>query len=185
IILLYLLSLRISLITPHPLSPLFPYTTLFRSIIHTTLQGGINVKIVSIEPTPSPHSMKINVDERLPDGQKENYQIGDDLHDAPDYVQKLFVIAGVKGLYRVIDFVTIQRNPRVAWEDILPEVQDVFGTSKNMDENLSFSTKNGTEDSFGEIHVYIQMFRDLPMQVKLEEGDQEYRFGLPERFTEA
>src|SRR5699024_6467628 len=129
--------------------------------------------------------MKINVDERLPDGQKENYQIGDDLHDAPDYVQKLFVIDGVKGLYRVIDFLTIQRNPRVAWEDILPEVQDVFGTSKNMDETLSFSTKNGTEDSFGEIHVYIQMFRDLPMQVKLEEGDQEYRFGLPERFTEA
>src|SRR5699024_7569189 len=141
--------------------------------------------MISIKPTPIPHSMKINVDVRLPNGYKENYPIDDDFHKTHDNVQKLFVIDGVKGLYRVIDFITIQRNTRVAWEDILPEVQDVFGTSKNMDENLSFSTKNGTEDSFGEIHVYIQMFRDLPMQVKLEEGDQEYRFGLPERFTEA
>src|SRR5699024_8640962 len=64
-------------------------------------------------------------------------------------------------------------------------VQHVFGTSKNMDENLSFSTKNGTEASFGQIYVYIQMFRDLPMQVKLEEWVQEYRFSLSERFTEA
>src|SRR5699024_12820920 len=113
-------------------------------------------------------SMKINVDQRLPDGQKENYQRGDDLHDAPDYVQKLFVIDGVKGLYRVIDFLTIQRNPRVAWEVILPEVQDVFGSSNNMDENQCFSTKNCTEDSFGEIHVYIHMFRALQSQAKVQ-----------------
>src|SRR5699024_10873556 len=42
-----------------------------------------------------------------------------------------------------------------------------------------------TADSFGEIKVFIQMFRNIPMQVKLQEGETEQRFGLPESFTNA
>lgn len=74
------------------------------------------MKIKSIEPTPSPYSMKINVTETLPDGQTENYKLGDDLTDAPTYAKQLFEIEGVKDLYRVIDFIALERNPKVPWE---------------------------------------------------------------------
>ncbi|MEI3605730.1 conserved virulence factor C family protein [Pseudogracilibacillus sp. SE30717A] len=142
------------------------------------------MKIVSMEPTPSPYSMKINLDEQLPNGKSENYKQDDDLGKAPKYVQQLFSIHGVKGLYRVIDFITLERNPRVAWEEILPQVREVLGSEQDTTELFSKAVEN-TEDSFGEIHVFIQMFRTIPLQVKLQEGEKEQRFALPERFMKA
>ncbi|MUK89378.1 virulence factor [Ornithinibacillus sp. L9] len=126
--------------------------------------------------------MKIIVDERLADGNTENYKRDDDLSGAPNYVKELFDINGVKGLYRVIDFIALERDPRVAWEQILPEVQELFGASK--DESLD-DPANSVDEHFGEVKVFIQMFRNIPMQVKLEEGDKEHRFGLPDQFMNA
>jgi hypothetical protein len=142
------------------------------------------MKIVSMEPTPSPYSMKINVDEQLADGQTENYKLDDDLGSAPDYIKALFDINGVKGLYRVIDFIALERNPRVPWEEIVPEVRKVLGSD---DENLDLFSKaaDDADDAFGEVSVLIQMIRYIPTQVKLEEGDAEKRFALPDRFMEA
>ncbi|WP_106495264.1 conserved virulence factor C family protein [Lentibacillus sp. Marseille-P4043] len=142
------------------------------------------MKIVSIEPTPSPHSMKINVDERLVDGQTENYKLNDEIDNAPDYVKGLFRINGVKGLYRVIDFIALERNPRISWEEILPAVRDVLGSTEEETDQL-IANESVADDHFGEVKVFIQMFRNLPVQVKLQDGENEQRFGLPERFTEA
>ncbi|WP_077324196.1 conserved virulence factor C family protein [Virgibacillus siamensis] len=142
------------------------------------------MKITSIEPTPSPYSMKINVDEPLADGKTENYKVDTDLTNAPDYVQELFNINGVKGLYRVIDFIALERHARVPWEEILPEVREVLGsTEENPDEAVDKS--KSVDEHFGEINVFIQKFRNIPMQVKLEDGDKEHRFGLPDRFMDA
>lgn len=143
------------------------------------------MKIVSIEPTPSPHSMKINVREQLPDGETHNYKLGDNLKDAPPYVTDLFKIEGIINIYRVVDFLTIARRPRVAWETILPAVRETLGTEEI--DTIIASSENQTEStpSFGEVRVFIQMFRGIPMQVKVEESDEEARFGLPELFTNA
>ncbi len=141
------------------------------------------MKIISMEPTPSPYSMKINVNETLPDGQTENYKSTDDLESAPDYIKKLFAINGVKGLYRVIDFIALERNPRVSWEEILPEVIKVLESEAETTDLFSKAVNSSdNEDTFGEIKVFIQMFRNLPTQVKLQEGEKEQRFALPERF---
>ncbi|SHF70766.1 conserved virulence factor C family protein [Ornithinibacillus halophilus] len=140
------------------------------------------MKIVSIEPTPSPYSMKINVDERLPDGKTENYKLDDDLSEAPKYIKTLFSIDGVKGLYRVIDFIALERNPRTSWEEILPKVRKALGS--NEEEDL-LPNNSKEEGQYGEIKVFMQTFRTIPMQVKLEEGDKEHRFGLPDRFMNA
>src|SRR5690625_4396189 len=137
-----------------------------------------------MEPTPSPYSMKINVDEELADGQTENYKLDDDLSAAPEYIKKLFAIHGVKGLYRVIDFIALERNPRVAWEEILPEVRKVLG-SEDESTDLFSKAAGDAEDAFGEVNVLIQMIRYIPTQVKLDDGDNEKRFALPERFMEA
>lgn len=140
------------------------------------------MKIVSIEPTPSPHSMKINVNERLADGETLNFKLGDDLEDAPDYINSLFKIEGITNIYRVIDFITLARHPRTPWETILPAVRETLGTEEATIDNTD---ANSVETAFGEVRVYVQMFRGIPMQVKLDDGDEETRFGLPELFTNA
>ncbi|MEC3882553.1 conserved virulence factor C family protein [Halobacillus sp. HZG1] len=141
------------------------------------------MKIVSIEPTPSPNSMKINLNETLPDGETHNYKKDDELNKAPDFVQHLFEIEGVKGLYHVTDFIALERNARVSWEAILPEVRKVFGSEST--EEAPSQKQEEPDEHFGEVRVFVQMFRGLPMQVKLEEGEEEIRVGLPERFMEA
>ncbi|MUV36757.1 Non-specific serine/threonine protein kinase [Lentibacillus sp. JNUCC-1] len=142
------------------------------------------MKIVSIEPTPSPHSMKVNMDETLADGDTRNFQAKDDLSNAPDYIQQLMSIEGVKGLYHVFDFITIQRHPKVRWEDILPQVRDYLGTAGELTEDF-LAAHPGSDHHFGGVDVFIQTFRTIPMQVKLEDGNEERRYGLPERFTNA
>ncbi len=141
------------------------------------------MKIVSIEPTPSPNSMKINMSESLPEGETHNYKEGDDHSSSPDFVQQLFSIEGVKGLYHVLDFIALERNARVPWESILPEVRNVFGEEK--EEQVASASEPEEEDSFGEVKVFIQMFKGIPMQVKLEDRGEEKRVGLEPRFQEA
>ncbi|GAA0451094.1 conserved virulence factor C family protein [Alkalibacillus silvisoli] len=143
------------------------------------------MKIISIEPTPSPYSMKINVNERLPEMETENYAQNDDLSSAPEYVRQLFEISGVKELYRVIDFIALERDPKVEWEDILPKVKEVMGASDDVTSESPSASRQSDEDNFGEVKVFIQMFKGIPMQVKLEEQEEEKRFGLPQRFTDA
>src|SRR5690625_4919634 len=94
------------------------------------IKGACLVKMSSIEPIPSPHSIKINVREQLPDGETLNFKLGDDLSDAPNYIVELFKIDGISNIYRVVDFITIARHPRVAWEEILPAVRATLGTEE-------------------------------------------------------
>ncbi len=150
-------------------------------MIKSRLEGGDCVKIVSIEPTPSPNSMKINLSEELPSGDTRQYKLDTDLTNAPVYIQKLMAVPGVKGLYHVMDFIALERNAKYAWEDILPGAREAFGEVQEE----SASSKQTSVEDFGEIKVSVQMFRGIPMQVKLEEGESEHRFGLPDRFMEA
>lgn len=129
--------------------------------------------------------MKINVNEELPDGETYNFKHDDDLKDAPQYIQKLFQIDGVKNIYRVQDFFALARDPKTSWESILPEVRNVLGTEENPEDLQLEQKTEKTDDAFGQIQVYIQMFKNIPMQVKLNDGQEEKRFGLPERFTNA
>lgn len=142
------------------------------------------MKIVSIEPTPSPHSMKLNVDTLLPDGTAYNYQSLEDTANAPTEIKQLLQIEGVKGLYHVADFIALEKNARYKWEELLPQARVVFGEVSHEKTKLSNDVLQ-KEEAFGEIKVWIQMFRDLPMQVKLSDGEEEKRFGLPERFMKA
>ncbi|HLR42552.1 MAG TPA: conserved virulence factor C family protein [Pseudogracilibacillus sp.] len=143
------------------------------------------MKIISMEPTPSPYSLKVNVNESLADGEALNFTEYDDLTNAPQYIQDLLKIEGVKGLYRVIDFITIERNPRVEWEAILPKVREVIGSDEETEDLFSKAVTTSDEEAFGEVKVEIQMIRHIPTQVKLTEGDTEKRFALPNRLMDA
>ncbi|MFD1850892.1 conserved virulence factor C family protein [Oceanobacillus bengalensis] len=142
------------------------------------------MKITSMEPTPSPHSMKINVNEELDAGVNFNYKQGDDLKDAPNYIKQLFQIEGVKNIYRVVDFIALARDPKTPWESILPKVRKVLGTEE-VDEQIQLHVPKAVDDSFGEVKVFIQMFRNIPIQVKLDDGKEEKRFALPDVFMDS
>ncbi len=139
------------------------------------------MKIVTIEPTPSPYSMKIVVDDMPPMGdsfdyKRETYSSGD-----PDYVQALFQIEGVKGIYRVADFLALERSPKSAWETILPAVREAFG-----EKSQGASAEAGIQEPhFGQVDVQVQTIHGVPMQIKLLFDEQEKRIGLPALFTEA
>lgn len=140
------------------------------------------MKIKGIEPTPSPNSMKINMDEALPGNERYNYT-KDNLENAPDYIKKIFKVDGVKSVYHVADFIALDRHPRADWEDVLAGVREVFGDSNPSSADGAGAEKK--EDEYLEITVLIQMFRGLPMQVKLKTENEERRAGLPERFMKA
>ncbi|MCZ0756557.1 conserved virulence factor C family protein [Anoxybacillus sp. J5B_2022] len=138
------------------------------------------MKIQSIEPTPSPNTMKVLLDEELPFGTSHNYK-PDQVENAPAIIQQLMKIEGVKGIYHVADFLAIERHPKCDWKAILTKVREVFG------ENVDHLQDNEPvrNDHFGEVKVYVQMLYGLPMQVKLTDGQEERRVGLPKPFIDA
>ncbi|GED16589.1 conserved virulence factor C family protein [Aneurinibacillus migulanus] len=139
------------------------------------------MKIVSIEPTPSPNSMKLNLDEQLPMGISHNYT-RNSLENAPEHVRKLLDIPGVTGVFQVLDFIALERHPKADWRDILTQARAVLGTTE---EYTGEDIASPAEDAYGEVQVFVQMFRGLPMQIKLEAGGEQKRVGLPERFMRA
>src|SRR5690606_21523469 len=138
------------------------------------------MKIKSIEPTPSPNTMKINLDEELPKGKSNNYK-KDNMDQAPPLIKEIMAIEGIKGVYHVADFLAIERNAKYDWQELLPNVRKVFG------EDVEQAEKEGQmlNEHFGEVKVFVQMYKGLPMQVKLHDGEQEFRYGLPDTFRDA
>ncbi|AIE60452.1 conserved virulence factor C family protein [Bacillus methanolicus] len=138
------------------------------------------MKIIAIEPTPSPNTMKIILDEELPMGKRNNYK-KETSEGAPEVIRNILEIEGVKGVYHVADFLAVERNAKYDWKTILPKVREAFGEDQ-VDETARESAVN---DHFGEIKVQVQMYKGIPMQVKLTDGTEERRYGLPEIFINA
>lgn len=138
------------------------------------------MNILSIEPTPSPNTMKINLDKELPMGKSNNYKKGSGA-GAPDVIVKILEIEGVKGVYHVADFLAVERNAKYDWKTILPEVRKAFGQET---EEAGKGTP-AINEHFGEIKVLVQVYKGIPMQVKLTDGSEDRRFGLPDLFLKS
>ncbi|AQQ53535.1 conserved virulence factor C family protein [Planococcus lenghuensis] len=136
------------------------------------------MKIITIEPTPSPNTMKVVIDQELPFGKSHNYK-PETVEGAPEQIQALFTIDGVKGIYHVADFLAVERNAKYDWEGILAEVRRVFGEGDGAEENVEI------DEHYGEVYVHVQQFKGIPLQVKVFDNQSEERFGMPERFVQA
>jgi len=64
---------------------------------------------------------------------------------------------------------------------LLPKVRQAFG-EKSVETK---PTNDDATDHFGEVRVEVQMFKDIPLQVKLTDGTAEKRFGMPDYFLKA
>ncbi|MEO3944964.1 conserved virulence factor C family protein [Gorillibacterium sp. CAU 1737] len=148
------------------------------------------MKLISIEPTPSPNSMKLNLDVTLPAGERQTYT-PDNAAQAPDIVRRLLAIPGVTSLFHVADFMAIDRHPKGDWQPILQEVRAILGEAENaalpipLDSDSAGIESALPTEGWGEVRVAIQVFRGIPMQIRVYSGEQEARLGLPKRFAEA
>lgn len=140
------------------------------------------MKLISIEPTPSPNSMKLNVDEMLPRGRRLAYK-ANEASDAPELLQQLLQIKGVRSLFRTADFIALDRMPGADWAAILAEAGQLLQKDKAEGEQADGGM--GHSASYGEAQVLVQMYRGIPMQVRVRMGDSEVRSALPPQFAEA
>ncbi|HSU79927.1 MAG TPA: virulence factor [Candidatus Angelobacter sp.] len=141
------------------------------------------MKLVKIEPTPSPNNMKLVVSDRLPMGESYSYT-KERGKEAPFLLQNVLNLEGVKSLYRVADFISLERQPQMEWEDLLPKVRAIFNSEESVKGHEAKPEGNG-DAAYGEIRVFTQMLFGIPMQVKLEAHGEEIRVGLPEKFSQA
>lgn len=137
------------------------------------------MKIKTIEPTPSPNTMKVIIDQELPFGKSHNYSKANH-EEAPKEIQKIMGIEGVKGVYHVADFLALERLAKFDWEGILAEVRRVFGEGEGAE-----GKEVELDEHFGEVYVHVQQFKGIPLQVKVFDSSSEKRFGMPERFAAA
>lgn len=144
------------------------------------------MKLVSIEPTPSPNNMKLNMDEHLPEGVRGTYT-KENQDGAPLYIRQLLDIEGIKSVFQVADFISVERNPKSDWQEVLADVRKVLEEFDDQQSSVSSSSADhaAVDDHFGEVNVFIQMFKGIPIQVKLATATEEKRFALPERFAKA
>ncbi|MFJ5715143.1 conserved virulence factor C family protein [Neobacillus sp. NPDC093127] len=137
------------------------------------------MKIKAIEPTPSPNTMKIILDQELPMGKSHNYK-KETAVDAPAIIQAILQVEGIKGVYHVADFLAVERNAKYDWKELLPKVRHAFGEKAS-----DAASVEKVDEHYGEIKVEIQLFKDIPLQVKLTDSGAERRFGMPEYFLKA
>src|SRR5260370_7107970 len=125
--------------------------------------------------------MKLNLDERLRKGIAITYT-HENRGDGPAYIEKILAIPGVSSVFRVEDFMAIQRKPTAGWEGILSQARVVLeyaGVNNPKPEPAETSDKK-----WREVTVSVQYFRDLPMLFKLSSGPETIRLPLPKNFNQ-
>ncbi|RTE11164.1 conserved virulence factor C family protein [Paenibacillus whitsoniae] len=142
------------------------------------------MKILSIEPTPSPNSMKLNMDEALPAGRRDTYTKANRAQ-APASVQELLDVPGVLSVFLAADFIAVDRNPKGDWPLILGRAREIFGEAQPAEGGAAAPIQPQADTAFGEAQVLVQMFRGIPLQVRVRAGSEEARVAMPTRFTEA
>ncbi|UQZ33545.1 virulence factor [Paenibacillus sp. PK3_47] len=140
------------------------------------------MKITFIEPTPSPNTMKLHLDESLEPGIRRTYT-PESQRTAPAWARDMLGIPGVTSIYHAADFAALERKGSADWAAILREVQSRFGA-----DGLSADFDPADENAgahFGESQVFVQMFRGIPIQIRVKTGAHEERISLASRFTQA
>lgn len=150
--------------------------------------------------------MKVNVDERLPDGVRYSFAKRD-AERAPEPLRRLLAIPGVSGVFQTADFIAVDREPKADWQAILAAVREVLGEAEPAERpgqgspggsaaapvsgtaadapGQAQADKAGADGAFGEAQVFVQKFRGIPLQIRVKTDEREERVGMPQRFIDA
>lgn len=137
------------------------------------------MQLRSIETTPNPNSMKLNLDQSV--GKAQTYS-AEDRESCPAIAAKLLDIPGVKSVFLCQDFITLNRDPRADWKVILNTVTHALSGSKD---EPAVEEQRQAAEKLGQASVLVQTFRGIPIQVKIVDNHAEKRVALEQRFNEA
>lgn len=141
------------------------------------------MRLTSVETTPNPNSMKLNVDIDL--GVAVTFA-AENSSNAPDYVKAMLAIAGVKSVFVCHDFLTLNKDPRSDWRAILAAATELLGGEQTGDAgDANIQAQRDTAARDGQVHVLVQTFRGVPIQVKVEDAHSQQRVSLGDKFNEA
>jgi hypothetical protein len=98
------------------------------------------MKITFIEPTPSPNTMKLHLDESLEAGIRRTYT-PESRRSAPSWAQDMLEIPGVTSIYHAADFAALERKGSADWAAILREVQSRFGSGDGVADDWSLDRR--------------------------------------------
>jgi len=134
------------------------------------------MKIFSIETTPNPHSIKINLDQKFA---LTTTFSAESLNNAPAFVEKLLLeVGGLKSIFICGDFITLNKDPLSQWEPILAAARALIEEKENVVPD-SLPAMQLDEQS----QVLVQFFKEIPIQVKAVDCSGETRVSLGERFN--
>jgi Virulence factor/HEAT repeats/Scaffold protein Nfu/NifU N terminal len=165
------------------------------------------MKLRSIETTPSPNCIKLNLDEPMSDKPLTLKRESDisDITDTPEVLQQLLSITGVQSVFLLRDFITLTRKGNVDWQPILATAAELLGMAEGAGASLSdrlaqspltessepsststFETAQARTQHFGQVEVAVQVFRRIPVQVRAIAADgQQAAIAMPDRFNQA
>lgn len=133
------------------------------------------MKILKIEPTPSPNTLKITLDHKKEDMKSATYITISDAN--PFFVNALLQIDEIKSIFHALDFISVDKTPKADWENVLPKVKAIF-------EDAIDVTNEAVIDK-GEKQVEVLTFKEIPYQIKVTDKDGETRKQLDIRFIDA
>jgi hypothetical protein len=139
------------------------------------------MRLISIETTPNPNSMKLNFDESL--GTAVTYS-REQLENRPEHVGKLLNIDGVKSVFVCQDFITLNKDPRADWKAILDSATYAL-TGGTQHSDTGIERQRQAAEKLGQVKVLVQTFRGIPIQVKAVDTHGEKRIALASRFSDA
>ncbi|MCE4957028.1 virulence factor [Macrococcoides caseolyticum] len=133
------------------------------------------MKIIKIEPTPSPNTLKVTLDYKKDDMKSTTYQTIND--QQPSFINALLEIEEVKSIFHVMDFISIDKSPKSDWEMVLPKIKAVFDQAALIEPTIEVDN--------GEKNVEVLTFKGIPYQIKVTSKDEEKRKQLDVRFIDA
>ncbi|MEO1295084.1 MAG: virulence factor [Cyanobacteria bacterium J06636_16] len=154
------------------------------------------MRLLSIETTPSPNCIKLNLDESISD-KALTLQKGSPTPNVPEWMQQVLAIEAVQSVFVIKDFITLTRQGSADWQPILAQAADLLGVAANADSKLLAQVTQPHESSqdvanapsaspnLGQLDVAVQVFRGIPVQVRAIAADgQQARVALPDRFAQ-
>lgn len=82
------------------------------------------MEIVSISETPNHNTMKITLNETREDMKSNTYTSAEE--GQPEFINALFVIEGVKSIFYVMDFISVDKEDEADWQTLIPQIEDKF-----------------------------------------------------------
>ena len=82
------------------------------------------MEIVSISETPNHNTMKITLNETREDMKSNKYTSAEE--GQPEFINALFDIEGVKSIFYVMDFISVDKEDEADWQTLIPQIEDKF-----------------------------------------------------------